>query len=405
MLGIGSGGLKAVRARVSLSCSYFGYFAAVGCFAPYISLYYRALKLSGLQIGVLAAILPLGIAFVAPLWGTLADTFSAHRALLRITLVLAAITALLVSQTTSFLLLALLMIVLALCLAAIPAFLDGYAVTISERERTSYGQLRVWGSIGFIASVWIVAWQMGESVSNFFLLAYACALLFTCIASVGLPPLQPRSAHGMWQGVSAVVRQRSVLLLLVTVYVVVSNAAIMTGYLSIYLSELGGTAQLVGTASAVAAISEVPALLFGRRLLDRFGSRAILVLAVAVYAVRFALYSIPPSASWVLAVQLLHGLSFGLYLMASVTLAHELVGRERAATAQGLLSSASLGFGAITGSLVGGALLDRIGAVGIFRLAAVGMALALIGCVWSVRARDGAPVVGKRVLRAGEKQG
>jgi MFS transporter, PPP family, 3-phenylpropionic acid transporter len=383
MVRIGFGGLKAARARISLGCSYFGYFAAVGCFAPYISLYYRSLSLNGLQIGVLAAILPLGIAFIAPLWGTLADTFSAHRLLLRTTLVLAAITALLLSQTTSFLLLLLLMIVLALCLAAIPAFLDGYAMTISERERTSYGQLRVWGSIGFIVCVGLVAWQMGTMVSNFFLIAYACALLFTCVASAGLPQLQPRSTQPMWQGVSAVVRQRSVLLLLVTVYFVVSNATIMAGYLSIYLTEIGGTAQLVGTASAIAAISEVPVLLFGRRILDRFGSRRILVLAVAVYVVRFVLYSLPPSATWVLGVQLLHGLSFGLYLMASVTLVHELVGRERAATAQGLLSSASLGFGAITGSLVGGALLDRIGAVGIFRLAAVGMVLALIGCVWS----------------------
>lgn len=55
---------------------------------------------------------------------------------------------------------------------------------------------------------------------------------------------------------------------------------------------------------------------------------------------RILLYSVVPSAPWVLAIQLLHGCTFGLYLIASVTLVHELVGSELAATAQGLLASA-----------------------------------------------------------------
>lgn len=383
--------LRARRASVWLSGSYFGYFAAVGCFVPYIALYYRLLQLNGLQIGVLSAILPLGIAFVAPLWGAVADTFSAHRLMLRSALVLAALTVLLLTRVTSFGWLLLLLIVLAACLAAIPALLDSYAMTIAEREGASYGQLRVWGSVGYILSVWLVAWYMGQNLSQFFLYAYAVALLLTCVASLGLPALQPRSAQPAWLGVSTIVRNRSVLLLLLTVFVVTSNATIMSSYFSIYLTDIGGTAQLVGTASALAAISELPVMVFGRRLLDRFTSRNILVLAVSTYLLRFVLYSVPLALPWVLAVQLLHGLSFGLNLMASVTLVHELAGRERAATAQGVLSSMSMGFGAITGSLVGGALLDQIGAVGIFRVAAVGMLLALGVCLFSVRASAAAP--------------
>ncbi|HEX6287647.1 MAG TPA: MFS transporter [Herpetosiphonaceae bacterium] len=395
--------LQAARAGIWLSCSYFWYFAAIGCFAPYIALYYRHLQLSGLQIGVLGAILPLGIAFIAPLWGGLADSFSAHRLLLRCTLLVAVVAALLLSQTTSFVALLPLMVLLAICLAAVPALLDSYAMMISDREGTSFGRIRMWGSIGFIVMVWLLAWWMGQSVSSVFLIAYAVTLLLTCAATLGLPPLQPRSAQPIWQGVSEIVRDRSVALLLLTVYLVTSNATIMSSYLGIYLIEIGGTARLVGTASVVAAISELPVLIFGRWLLERFTSRRIFILAVGAYMLRFLLYSIPPSPYAVLAVQLLHGLSFGMYLMASVTLVHELAGRERAATAQGLLSSTSLGFGAITGSLVGGALLDRIGAVGIFRVAAVGMLMALGVCLLSARASAARRAVTKPVLRHSQK--
>jgi PPP family 3-phenylpropionic acid transporter len=76
-------------------------------------------------------------------------------------------------------------------------------------------------------------------------------------------------------------------------------------------------------------------------------------------------------------VQLLHGLSYGAFLMASVTLAHHIAGRGQAATAQALLTAMSFGFGSITGSLIGGALLDSIGTVGLFRGAAVLMLVTL----------------------------
>lgn len=45
----------------------------------YIVLYYQSLGLSGTHIGILNAISPLGMAFLAPVWGFVADTRSAHR--------------------------------------------------------------------------------------------------------------------------------------------------------------------------------------------------------------------------------------------------------------------------------------------------------------------------------------
>jgi PPP family 3-phenylpropionic acid transporter len=376
---------RPLPASAWLSGGYFWYFAGIGCFGPYIALYYRSLQLSGLQIGVLAAILPLGVALLAPFWGALADSLSAHRLLLRVALILGALTALGVARATSFPALLPLMLLLATALAAIPALLDGYAVTIGEREGVAFGQLRVWGTVGFIGSVLLVAWRMGPALSPFFLYAYAATLLLACGATLGLPPLQARSKQPMWQGVAAILRDRSVLPLLLTVYLVFSSATVMGGFFSIYLAELGGDVQLVGVASVVGALSEVPVMLFGGRLLARLGSRRVFVLAVVMYLLRLGLYSLPPGLSWVVLVQLLHGVSFGLVLMASVTLMHELAGRERAATAQGLLSATAQGLAAVTGALLGGVLLDQVGALGLFRVATAGMGVALLFCLASVR--------------------
>ena len=70
-------------------------------------------------------------------------------------------------------------------------------------------------------------------------------------------------------------------------------------------------------------------------------------------------------------LQVLHGLSYGAFLIASVTLARRLAGPGHAATAQSLLTAVSFGLGSITGSLVGGALLDCVGTAAIMLLALV----------------------------------
>ncbi|GAC1551127.1 MAG: MFS transporter [Herpetosiphon sp.] len=376
---------RLTNASLWLRGCYWWYFAAISCFAPYAVLYYRRLGLSGPQIGVLAGTLPLGTAILAPIWGTFTDTFSAHRAVLRTALITSCFVAIAITRTTAFVPLLLLISLLAGSTAAVPALLDSYAMTMAEQEGRSYGTLRVWGSLGYIIAVWVVGWKMSTGISTFFLLAYAGSLLLTFAATAGLPALQMTSTQPMIAGVGAILRDRAVMLLLLTTYLVSSNAAIMNNYLGIYLTEIGGNTRLVGTASALAAISELPVLLYGSWLLRRWSAQRVLRMAIAIYMLRFVLYGIPPTPSWVLGVQLLHGLSFGANLIASVTLIHSLAGRQRAATAQGLLAAMSFGCGSITGSLIGGLLLDRIGAVGIFRLGAVGMLVALI--VWSISIR------------------
>ena len=151
----------------------------------------------------------------------------------------------------------------------------------------------------------------------------------------------------------------------------------MYTFLGIHMQEMGGSASLVGLAFALSALSELPIVAFGGRLLARFGAFRLICFALVVYTVRFIAFSLITEPEWILPVQLLHGLSYGAYLMASVTLAHRIAGRQQAATAQALLTAVSFGFGSITGSLVGGALLDSIGTTGLFRGAAVLMLINL----------------------------
>jgi MFS transporter, PPP family, 3-phenylpropionic acid transporter len=365
------------RASIAMRAAYFFQFGGIGAYSPYLTLYYRSLGLSGTDIGTLAAIQPLATAILAPSWGLVADRWGVHRIILRAGLIGGALIALLLLGATSFWQFLPLIALLAFFVSPTASLIDSYGVTISERRGVSFGAIRIWGSIGYIVATWVGGSLMGGTVSRWFLLAYATTLILACVSTLGLPVLKLRAAKQVWSGAATVVRQPAMIVLLLTFFLMSCATTPSYAFFGIYLTELGGTTALLGTASALSAVSELPIMVFGGWLLQRLGARPMLALALVVYTLRFALYSVLPVADWVLGIQLLHGLTFGLYLMSSITLMHQTLGKQFAATAQGLLSS-TYAFGQITGALVGGALLDTVSVFVIFRIAAGVMFLALV---------------------------
>ncbi len=365
------------RSSRHVRAGYFWYYAAIGAFTPFAALYFRSLGLSGFQIGALTALPSLGMALFGPLWGAVSDSLAIHRWVLRVALVLAAFFAFAASRVTGFGSLFPLIGMLAFAIVPVAPLLDSYGVTVSERLGQSYGRLRVWGSLGFMVSVLIVGRLMGERVSSLVLSAYAACLGLTLLSVVGIPPLAERHARSLLGGLKSVSHNRPLLLLLLVSYLLSSGAAIMYIFLGIRLQEIGGDANIVGLAFALSAVSELPVVAFGGWLLDRLGAPRLIGFALCVYIARFTAFSAITEPEWMLPVQLLHGLSYGAFLMASVTLAHRLAGGEHAATAQALLTAMSFGFGSITGSIAGGALLDRVGTVGLFQGSALLMVVTL----------------------------
>lgn len=357
--------------------AYLGYFAAVGAFHPFATLYFLGLGLSSVEVGLLAALPAAGVALSGPLVAAAADARAAHRRVLLAALGLAAATALAATQATRFPPLLLLMGVLALAAAPVGPLLDAFAVGVGARLGRSYGSLRVWGSLGYSAVALAVGRLMGERVSPIFLVAQAVCLALALVSARRLPSLTPREARPLLGGLAQLRHNRQLAALLLVAYLVAGGAAILNAFLGVRLVETGGSAGLVGLAIALGAASELPVVALGGSLLARFGAARLVALAIVTYAVRFVAYGTVEDAAWMLPVQLLHGLSFGAFLVASVTLAARLAGPAHAAAAQALLAAASFGLGTITGSVVGGALLDRFGAAGLFRGAAGVMAVAL----------------------------
>jgi PPP family 3-phenylpropionic acid transporter len=135
---------------------YLGYYLALGAYYPYINLYFERLGFTGIQIGTLSAIPVLISSSTVMIWGGLADRYRWHHRILRTNLLLCALSVLLLSTAGSFQAIIPFIAGFALFNSPLVPLLDNTALEAIEGSKNSYGQVRVWGSIGWSISTVLV---------------------------------------------------------------------------------------------------------------------------------------------------------------------------------------------------------------------------------------------------------
>lgn len=366
------------------SAYYYFFFGAVGAYFPFVGLFYQQLGLSGLQIGLLAGIGPLCNLTAGTLWSSLADRFRLHRPLLAALSFAPILPGLLAPLTTDFSALAALALAANFFASGLGPLIDSAALELVEGTKQSYGDLRLWGTLGYISHVLLVGWAVQTLGPAWLFYVYAISLGMAGLVALGLPARQRILRTTYSAGLRRLLTQPSFSLFLAGS--LVSGAAVYAAFsfYSIHLQTLGGAATLVGYANALSALSELPVLRYSQKLLRWLGAWGSMVLGGLTYAVRWALVGIAGQPLGVLLTQALHGPSFGAFLVGSVAYADERAPVGLNATAQALLTAASFGLGAALGAGLGGWAFDALGAGSFFFAAA---ATNLAGLLFLVAAR------------------
>jgi PPP family 3-phenylpropionic acid transporter len=356
---------------------YFFYFAALANLAPYLALYFQSLGMTGSQIGILTGIPPVLGLIAAPTWGALADVTRQHKRILFLTITGAALTALALAMVNGFLRLALVVTAFSFFFAPIIPLVDNSVIEQLGPRREEYGKQRAWGSIGWglagLFSGWLVQ-KFGFPV-NFY--AYSI-LLSCCLLAVGRFPVS-RAPIGIKLGrdVGKLFSNRHWLLFLFIAWLVGAGMAMVTNYFLVYLKEIGAPEHLMGVALAIAMVSEVPVLFFSDRMIRRFGTIGLLFIGAGIFSLRALAFSSAVAPWQAITLQLVHGLTYGLVLVAGVEYASQIAPPGLGATAQGVFGGVFTGLATAAGSLSGGVLMDSIGIRAMYQAAAVMVLLAM----------------------------
>ena len=242
-------------------------------------------------------------------------------------------------------------VVVALAMGAMPALADALTLTEIRRaeivgRRIAYGHIRVWTSIGvlsmMLASGRIVAAFPGARI----IIALAALSLFSVgVAIFAAVRMNMRHAHasaaagGGLTGNAA--RLRLAIVGIGAAALIQASHAEVYSFATIHWRAAGLSPDRISAAWAIGVASEsVLFVVAARHFRTERNAIAFLLLGAAGAAIRWIAMSFDPEPNLVVALQTLHGLSFGATTCGSVLLLGSLASPTHRARMQGWLAAA-----------------------------------------------------------------
>lgn len=367
---------------------YFFVFAALASLAPFLSLYYKDIGLSGRQIGILAGMGPLVMLFSAPLFGAVADATRRHSLLVKLALVVTLVAVFWQSVVTSFVGLFIIVTIYALFFSPVIPLIDNSVLELLGEHKDQYGQQRLWGTIGWGVAAplaGLLTERLGLQAAFYIFLIM---MTLTLLTTLRLPISQSSIGEQFWRGLRLLVNDGRWFSFLIIAFTGGIGLSITHNYLFLHMDYLGASNSLMGLALAVGTLSELVVMLFSERILRYWRINSLLIFSIVALILRMFAYAYINLSWLVLIIQLFHGLTFGLLWLAGVAYANALAPRGLGATAQGLFAGVSMGLGAACGAFWGGVLYEAFGTALMFWWSGVTMLLGLLFFVIAERWHD-----------------
>jgi MFS transporter, PPP family, 3-phenylpropionic acid transporter len=370
---------------------YFLYYGSVGASLPYLGAYLRGLGFTGGQIGNVLMLGPLLAAPVALSWAAAADRLGSPARALRMASLWTLGSILLLPLARTPVAVGAVLLAQGLADRAVVPLVDSVSMEYVRAEgRLSYARIRLFGSLGYVAlslGVGLLLWLRGDRPAD---PAVPLAVV-ACVGGYALSarelPSPPRSGERpRLRELLALVRSGPLLWLLAVAMVHWGATAPFHVLFGLHVRDLGLAPWVTGLATSAGVGAEIAALLLFPRLEARLSTRGLFALAFAGSALRWLLTWRVRSAPATVAVQLLHGLTFGVFWGASVRAMGRLVPARLRSSGQALFSAVVFGGGNALGYQLSGRGLEWYGSVAplfawaaALECAALAAALALLG--------------------------
>jgi PPP family 3-phenylpropionic acid transporter len=346
------------------------YFGVLGIFLPFFNLYCFHLGFSGLQIGILSAVRSVALVFFPLIWGALADRLNARRPIYILCCFCSALIWMLYLFTVDFGPMLAITIFYGVFFSPIISFLEAFTMDILGKEKKSYGRIRVWGSVSFIA----VVLALGKiidlySVEKIVVLILAGSMMLSVI-STQVPGIQVAQKKRLPSEAKSLL-DRHVLVFLFCAFLMLVSHGAYYGFFSIHLENLGFGSTFIGLTWALASAAEILVMLRSDQIFNRFSIKAVLIFSFMVAALRWFILFFAQSAAAILLSQVLHAVTYGAFHIASILYIDRLAPDKAKTLGQAVNNATSYGLGLMVGFFFNGYLYEITGSYVLFMISSL----------------------------------
>jgi len=371
---------------VRLALFYAAIFAAIGVLLPFWPLWLAARGLGAAEIGVLVSIHMWVKIAANPLVAGIVDRLGARR---RTMIVLAFGTwcgfALYGLAHDFWALFAVAVLVGFLFVPLMPLG-ENLTVMESNERGFDYGRVRLWGSLSFIAASMLGGRLLAGRPVDLILWLVVAGLGLLFVVCLMLPERRtPRTGEARVP-LRRVLRSPVFLCFLASASLIQASHAVLYGFGTLHWRAQGISSTTIGWLWAIGVIAEIALFALSGPVVRRLGAARLLGLAAAAGVVRWTATGLTAALPVLMAVQVLHGLTFGAAHLAAMWFLGRAVPVQVSASAQGLYSATAMG-AAIGGALMlSGVLYQAVGGAAFHAMTALsaagGIAALMLARLW-----------------------
>ena len=374
--------------------SFFGaYFAYVGIFAPFLSLWLNGRGFSPAEIGVLISPMQWARVVGPPAWGWMADHVKGPNGVAK----LVQIAAVLAVLSSGLLLLDLGFWPLFFALCLMSFFLSGQvpiteslAMQASQGSLKTYGRMRVWGSLGFIIAVTLAGPWFDRVGIDWLPATLIGMLVLVLLVTLLLPRREVHDLSPLPALIKDILRDRRIQRFLAASFLMLLAHAPLYTLFSLWLFEQGFSRTEIGLLWALGVVAEIVMFQCQHRLFDRFSVGACWAASYLVTVIRFLMIAFSGGSVLVIILaQLLHAVTFGIHHSASMSLIQRWFPAQAQARGQAFYTMASYGLGGSIGGIAAGWLWEAVSPEFSFIAAAGAAGLGAVVAVSGLRAARG----------------
>jgi MFS transporter, NHS family, xanthosine permease len=236
--------------------------------------------------------------------------------------------------------------------------------------------IRVWGTIGFIAAMWLTNLTGNKASGNMFYIAAVSAIVLG-IYSFTLPKCEPQklisenASFGEKFGLDAFKLFGTYKMALFFIFSMFLGGALQLTnmYGDTFLSEFANVPKyadsfVVKYSTIIMSISQISETLFILAIpffLKRFGIKQVMLISMLAWVLRFGLfaYGDPQGGLWMIIMScVVYGMAFDFFNISGSLFIETSTDSKMRSSAQGLFMMMSNGFGAFFGGIISGKVID-----------------------------------------------
>ncbi len=339
-------------------------------YTPFLSAYFTKAGISALEIGILLTIGPIVSIFIQPLWAYISDRTGKRKLVLCIAVLGSALSLLSYYIGETFLTFFLAALLLAVFVTSIIPLNDANTLHIAYKNGLDFSKIRMGGTIGYSITVIFAGVIVKSNPSLGFLMGsigyFVLFLLITRLPKEDITDYPPakvkQEAAGLKrrQSLLQIFESKEIYFILAFAFINQMGLSFNYNFLGVYMLKLGMAEGTMGLINCISALSELPVLFLINYLLKKLSLMKISLIACLLLGLRILMVT-GGTLPYLILSSVFHGMTYMTVYFSSAVYISKNVKKENLSKGQSLLTIMQAGLASITGNIVGGFLVDKLG--------------------------------------------